>query len=797
MLIRYFHVAFRNLWRNKSFAAINITGLAVGMAITLLSMLYVVNEFSFDRFHARKDRIFRVIVKVESAAEGTQSSSIMTAGVGPSLLDEIPEVEAMVRVSSPGAGFFTSDGRNYSARSLIYADSTFFKVFSFHLIAGNPQTVLEQPFSIVLSRSMAVKMFGEPEAAMGKIIRLNDRDNYIVTGIVSDPPVNSHLRFDAVGSFVSLYQNPQLYLGWNGGWNYFTYLLLYEGASADVAESRIIPIAEKNINQSLREIGISWNFSLQSLRDVHLNSTVNWDIETRGSNTRLFLFIAVTFIILLIACINFINLTTAGALNRMKEVGIRKVSGALRKQIIFQFLAESMLVSFLALVFALVLIELFNLWLSRQVSDVLFLEHFQLYNKSFLWISVTIVFLVLTVGLAAGAYPALYMSKFKPALAVKGRVNLGRRNPAFRNVLVVFQFAIAVMLIIAALVIATQLEFLLGSDKGFDPENKIVVSLTSGQARDRAETLVNEFLRVPGIEKAGASSQIPGRGYTQNGYFPEGHDKPLMFHALDIDYNYLDALGVEIVDGRNFSKEFGQDEDAYLINQALASQLGWDDPVGMTIKRDGDHTVIGVVKDFNFSTMHDAIAPLIITMKPWQGYSFITLKSSADYEDVRDELEKKWKSVVPTEDFESFTLSQYIREAYGPEREYMSMLLFCAALTLFIAAMGLFGLAAFITRKRYREIAVRKVFGAGIQGIIFMVSTGFLRWVLLANIIAWPAAYLIMDNYFLGNFAYNAGIQFWIYLAALLFSSLIALLVIFFQVLRLGRLNPVEYIRYE
>ena len=669
MLVTYLQIAFRNLLKNKSFTLINITGLAIGMAITLLSLLYVANELSFDRFHALKDRIYRLVVKVESVAEGTETSSIMTAGIGPSLLSNIPEVEDMVRVTNPEAGFITYEGTNYNASSMVYADSSFFSIFSFPLLIGNPQNILEQPFSVVLCRSMAIKMFGNLESAPGKIVRLNDRDNYRVTGVVQDPPVNSHLRFDMVCSFVSLYHDPDLYLGWNGGWNYFTYLLLNEGASVSRVEEQIIPIAQEQINSMLSEVGVSWNFFLQELVKVHLNTNVNWDIETQGSKTRLFLFMAVTFFILLIACINFINLTTASALSRMKEVGIRKVSGAGRKQIILQFLTESMVVSFFSLVLAMILIEILYFWLSRQVSDTIFLENFELYNRSFFQLALAIVFLIITVGLLAGSYPAFNMSGFKPALAVKGRFNPGKRNPLFRNILVVFQFTISVILIIAALVIGTQLDYLLKSDKGFDPGNKVIVSLATEAARDNVEALKKEFLEIPGIERAGASSQIPGRGFTQNGYFPEGQDNPLMFHALDVDYDYLDAMGLEIIEGRNFSKEFGQDEEAFIINQALARQLRWKDPIGKTITRGVDHKVIGMVRDFNFSTMHDAIGPLVITLKPWQGYGYITLETATDIERLKNQLEGKWHIVVPNEDFDSFPLKSYIREAYGAERE--------------------------------------------------------------------------------------------------------------------------------
>ncbi|MCD4694683.1 MAG: ABC transporter permease [Bacteroidales bacterium] len=797
MLLNYLRIAFRNLWKNKSFTFINIVGLAVGMAITLLTLLYVTDELSFDRFHVKKDRIHRLIIKTESSVEGTKTSSVMTAGIGPSFLREIPEVEHMVRLSDPIKGFFTSNENNFVANSVMYADSSIFRVFSFPLLLGNPESVLIEPYTVVLTRSLAEKMFEDVNTAIGKVVRYKDKDDLRVTGIVEDPPVNSHLRFDVLISFVSLYHDPQMSLDWNGGWNYHTYLLLVEGANIKKVEEQFVPIAEENINKDQRGIGEIWSFFLQPLNKVHLNTNVDWDIDTKGSRGQLLLFIAVTFIILIIACINFINLTTAAALTRMKEVGVRKVSGATKRQIITQFLTETMLISIFALVHAIIFIEVFYLWLSQNVTDPVFLENFELYNKSFFQLAGGIIFLIISVGLIAGAYPAFYISGFKPALAVKGKIEFNKRNPIIRNLLVVFQFTISIILIICTLVIAAQLDYMLKTNKGFDPENKIVITLTSESAMDKVQILKEEFLSIPGIEQAGASSNIPGRGYTMNGYFPEGHSEPLMFHALDVDYDYLPAMGLQVVQGRNFSKEFGQDKEAYLINQALAQKLGWKNPVGKTIRRGGEHRIIGVVKNYNFSPLHKTIEPLIFTLRPWRGYSYITLNTSGITKNLKNELETKWKSVVPYEDFNSIRLATYVNDAYGGVQEYLYMLMFCSILAVFIAALGLFGLAAFTTRQRYKEIAVRKVFGAGINKIFILVSTGFIKWVVLANIIAWPLAYLIMENYFLANFAYNNGIKWWVYFAALVFSIVISSLVILVQILRLGRLNPVEYIRYE
>lgn len=797
MLVNYLRIAFRNLWKNKSFTIINIVGLAIGMAISLLALLYVTNELSFDRFHVKKDRIHRVIVKMESS-ERTLSAGIMTAGVGPSFLQEIPDVEAMVRISTSQGGFFTVSDENFDAKSVMYADSSFFKVFTFPLILGNPETVLDRAYKIVLTKSQAIRMFGNINDAMGKIIRFNDKDNLLVSGIMEDTPLNSHLRFDVLISFTSLYQDPAMTLGWNGGWQYCTYLLLHEGANVANVENQFIAIAEDNINKSQRDIGHSWNYFLQPLLKVHLNKMAEWDINTRGSITDIILFLAISFIILLIACINFINLTIAASLKRMKEVGVRKVVGATRQNIIWQFLTETMLISIIALIHAIILIEVFYLWLTWATGDTSILENFELYNKSYFQLAGVIVFLIVTVGLMAGAYPAFYMSGFNPALAVKGRIKFNNGNSITRSWGLVFQFSISIISIICTLIIATQLNYLIKTDKGFDSENKTVIQLTSESTMNKVEILKDAFLSIPGIKKAGASSGIPGRGYTSNGYFPEGLTEPMMIHVLDVDYDYLPTMGLEVVIGRNFSKDYGLDKDAYLINEALALQLGWENPIGKTIRRGIEHKVIGVVKNYNFSPLHVNIEPLIFTLKPWQGgYDYLTIQTSGKRDGLERELETKWKSIVPYEDFNSFTLTSHVKNAYNSVRGKMYMLMVCSILSILIAVLGLFGLTAFTTRQRYKEIAIRKVYGSDMKKIFNLVSSGFIKWVLLANVIAWPLAYFIMDNYFLVNFAYNTGIKWWVFVLALIFSIVISLFVILVQILRLSRLNPIDYIRYE
>ncbi len=796
MFRNYLKTAFRNLWQNRSLTFINVFGLSVAMAITLLSLIYITGEFSFDRFHKNKGRIYRVILKMESNAEGTEVSSVATAGIGPSLAEEVPEVESMVRLSYPSGGYFTVGEKNFDARYVSYADSSFFDLFSFQLLYGNPKSVLTQPYSAVLTKKFAAKLFDDPEKAMGKVIRFNNKDNLLITGIVKDPPVNSHLQFDVLISFASLYKDPQMFLDWNGGMNYFTYVLLKKGSDPVQVDKKLNALAEKYINADLRPIGVSWSLFLQPLLKIHLHSNFN-DIFTQGSMNHILILFTISMFILAIACFNFINLTTASSLRRAKEVGVRKVAGAASRSIIAQFITETMILSLIAFIFAIVLIEIFQLWAPNVVSDHLLLDRLDIYHASIFQITGVSLFILLFAGIIAGSYPAFYMARFQPSVVIKGKLGVSAAKNNVRNVLIVIQFVISVILIVCTLVIVSQRNFFLGQNPGFETKNTYAIQLGSETAMEKYEVLEAGFSSIPGVLGVGASSEIPGINLTRNGYFPEGLKEPMMIHALDVDYDYIPATGLKIVKGRNFSKEFGTDKTAYIINETLARKLNWDDPIGKTIARDGVHKVIGMVKDFHFATLQQRIEPLLITLQPWRGYDYLTVRISKDnQESIMKKIADKWKQIVPYEDFSYFSVDKYIKQGYDEERSIAMILTFCSVIALFIAGIGLFGLAAFITRQRQKEAAIRKIHGAGISDIFVLLSTGFVRWVIVANIIAWPVAWFIMDKW-LQRFAYNAGIHFWIFIIAGLFTVVLSLGIILYQVIRLGKVNPVEIIRYE
>lgn len=797
MITNYLLTAIRNLRRNLSFTIINVIGLSVAMAITVVSLLYISNEFSYDRFHVKKDRIYRVILKSESNSEGTYTSSEATAGIAPSLYEEIPEVESMLRLSNPRSCFFSFEEKNFPASNMMYADSSFFEIFSFNLLVGNKKSVLTRPYTAILTKSYAQKIFEDEKKAIGKSILLNNKDKILITGIVEDPPVQSHLQFEILISFTSLYQNPQIALDWNGGHRYFNYIILKENTEISQVEQRLSPILEKNINSFLRSFGIEWFLQFQPLKDVHLFSDFDNDIFTHGNLKFIFILLSITLFVLFIACINFINLTTAASLSRMKEVGVRKVVGATRSQIIWQFMTETIILSIVSLILAFLIIEIGQTFLPSVLKDPFLIEQIRIYNSSFWQITAVLIFVVLFVGVVAGSYPAIYMSRFQAVKVLKGHLGLSRNRPVFRSLLIVFQFTISAILILCTLIIVSQMNYLLKQDLGFNPDHKLIISLDSESSAESYEALKSEFISIAGVEDAGASSDIPGNGFTMNGYIPEGLSDPIMIHAIDIDYDYLNSMDLDVVQGRNFSKEFGTDHEAFIINQTLAKQMGWVNPIGKTISRGGDHKVIGVVKDFHYSSLHKQIEPLLITLQPWQGYNCITIKySGINEKELIQQLEDKWKKIIPNENFNYIFLKSYIHQAYTEEIGFAWILGSCSGLAVFIAAMGLFGLAAYMARQRSREMAIRKVFGAGIKKIFVLLSTDFMKWIIVANVIAIPVAYFLMDKW-LQYFIYHGGFQIWIFATTFIFCILLAALIILFQILRLQRLNPIDFIRYE
>ena len=791
MFKNYLTTAFRNLLRNKTFSLINIFGLAFGMALSILMFMYVYNELTYDNFHKNRDNIYRVILKMENKEGKADISAITNAAVGPSMVKEFPEVRNMVRFTDPVGGFFNNGEKSYKVHSVSYADSSVFSVFTFNLISGNPKTALTEPYTAVLTEKTAEKIFGD-ENPVGKTIRYNNNDSYLITGVVEDPPENSQLKFGALLSFTTLYKMKNMYLGWDGGYNYYTYIFLNKNSSPENLQKRFPDFMEEQINREYRDVGWFVTLIIEPLKDVHLYSVSDYDLPTKGSLSRLYIFASIAVFILLIACVNFINLSTARSVKRAKEVGMRKVTGATKGQLISQFLGESILISIISLIFALLLIELVQPEFNRLIS-----ANLDFFRQSNYILIFSLLAVTLFAGLIAGSFPAFYMSGFQPVAILKGYFNTMKGKPVLRNVLVTFQFFISVVLIVSTIIIIRQLDFLNSKSLGFDKDNVMLVELGSETAMKKAMVIKNQFRNVPGVTSVAASTSYPGVGLTMNGYFPEGYDNSIMIHVMDVDYDYLGLMNLKVVQGRNFSQEYGTDSTAYLINETLAKQLGWKDPVGKYISRDGKHKIIGVVKDFNFSSLHDNIGPLIITMKPWDYYYYLSVKINPESkENTIKALEKAWTGIVNNEPFSYTFLASTIVANYNKERQTARAFIYLAIISIVIACLGLYGQAAFSTEQRTKEIGIRKVFGATARNILSVLSGGFAKIILIANLIAWPVAWYFMDKWLL-TFAFHINIVWWIFAVALALSLIITAATIISQAIKASYTNPVEALKYE
>jgi putative ABC transport system permease protein len=781
----------RNLLRNPLYTLINIIGLTIGITCSLLILIFIKHEFSFDRFHDKRDNLQRIVFEMVTP-EGRTISPQMTAPVGPAMVEAFPEVVRSTRFTSREDGYFSYQEKAYREEGLFYADSSLFDMFSFELLAGDPNTALTEPYSVVLGQETAMRIFGDKDP-LGETVRWNNRDDLMVTGVVKAPPANSHLQFSSLISFSSRYEDRRYYMDWNGGMQYYHYLELVPGADDAALAEKFPDFMYENINRLYESHGVSINAFLQSIEKIHLRSGFVGEIGLTGSMANIYIYAAIAIFVLFIACINFMNLTTAMATKRAKEVGLRKVFGAARTSLVRQFLGESIVMCMIGLVIALVLIEILLPVFGSMVS-----RHLELYQWSNLDLILGIPILVLLVGMLAGSYPAFYLSAFKPVSVLKGLFKGQKSFSGVRNSLVLIQFSISIVLIICTLVIYAQLGFIRSKDLGYDQDNILILNFTSESFKQKYEQLKDALSGIPDVISSSATSQVPGEGFTSNGYQPEGLDRSIMFNKVAVDFDYIRTLGLQVTDGRAFSKDITTDREAYLINEALARQLDWTYPVGKAIYRGKrDHTVIGVVKDFHFAPVHQEIGALIFDMNPYLGYEHLLVRfRTSNLAGIISDIQQAWRKIDPNEPFEYHFMDEVFDSAYRTEQRMSSMLLYFAILAIVIACMGLFGLALFNTEQRTREIGVRKVFGSSVSGVILLISSKFSRWVLLANILAWPVAYLIVRKY-MQMYAYKINLPVWIFFLAAAGVYLLAILTISLQSYRAGITNPGDALRYE
>jgi putative ABC transport system permease protein len=805
MITNYFKIAIRNILRHKIYSIINIAGLSVGMACTILILLWVQHELSYDRYHKNADRIYRVTTDINfGSMQGAYAVSNHTAG--PTIQKNFPEVEKAVRFHPVwGRTLVEYQDKKYIEGNLLFADKSVFEIFTFPLINGDPITALEKAFSVVISQDIARKYFGE-ENPVGKVIKMTNAfhpnlgraSDFTVTGLAENVPGNSHFYFNMLVSFETIYVNNERQRHrWTGDINNYTYILLRQNSDPHQLEAKLPALVEKHYEAGLKAVGARLGLFLQPLTSIHLHSKLIGEMSADGDIAYVYMFAAVALFILFIACINYMNLSTARSASRAKEVGIRKVLGADRGKLVRQYIGESIFFSCVSLILALVLVEIF-LPFFRSFLEV------DLSAGYMAMVEIIISFLVLIVfvGFVAGCYPAFLLSSFQPAQVLKGGFKTVPGKIRLRGGLVVFQFSISIALIVGTGITYNQVRYLKNKNLGFTKAHIVVLKVLDKSIFDSIASIKEELKGHSGVVSVGTSSHLPGLYARRQVFVPEGFtvEQMQMMDSISIDADFVPTLGMQIIAGRNFIVDTFDEKGGILINETAARQFGWDNPVGKQITELSDphptKTVVGVIKDFHIRPLHGIIEPVYIENVPERfGYFFVKIRPRKISQTISF-LETKWKEVVPAYPFDYWFLDEAFEGKYKAETKLNEHFIIFSLIAIVIACLGLFGLASFTAEQRTKEIGIRKSFGASITGLILLLSKEFTKWVLIANIIAWPVAYFAM-NHWLKNFAYRINIGLGIFILAALLALVIALLTVGYQAIRAARANPIEALRYE
>jgi putative ABC transport system permease protein len=799
MLRNFVKTAIRNLWKQKWYSMLNLSGLTVGIACCVIILLFVVDELSFDNFHRNAHRLYRLNKIVTHESGAVELHAITSGLMGPTLVDEYPELEQSVRLLPWFSEvLMTVDELTLKVPDMLIADANFFEVFDFSLLRGNPNTALAEPLSLVLSKSTAERFFGD-ENPLGRTVHGFRDQLYTVTGIVEDAPENSHLQYSALISWSSTVPGVgPLDMQWLNNWRTqvnFTYLLLREGAEPAAIESQLRAIMQKHMPERVDQ----YQLYLQPFREVYLNSAdIRYTSSTlTGNRTYVYVLSCIAALILFMACINFINISTAQATTRAREVGMRKILGGGRTQLIAQFLSESMLFGFLALLAALVLVELSLPYVNVFVHKRLQLDFVNIPALLFILIAGTGL-----LGVAAGIYPAIVLSAFQPLQSIKNIARGGRNTVFARKVLVIVQFTVTTVLIIGTLAVYRQMQFVSQKNLGFDKEQLIILPIGNTDISGQFHTFKTEVLRHPGILQAAGSNSFPGESMMSFSIKPEGvsEDEQWIVPAIRVDdYDFLTTYRMEMAAGRYFSRDHGTDAtNGVVINESLAKSLGWHDAIGKRLDIEGElenGRVIGVVKDFHMRSLHHDIEPMLIYYAP--RYENLSLRiGSDDIPGTVRLLRNKWQEFESRYPFEYQFLDKKFDILYESEMRLLKILGAFTGLAVFTGCLGLLGLAGFAARQRTKEIGIRKVLGASVPIVIVLLCRDFVKPALLANLIAWPLAWYAMNSW-LQDFAYRIEIGWWVFVLAGGVALFIAMVTVSFQAIKAALANPVEALRYE
>jgi putative ABC transport system permease protein len=803
MLTNYFKIALRNILKHKGYSLINIIGLAVGMSCFVLISFLVWDEFSYDRFHERAGRIYRLTLD----AQVGEKLFLTAKSSGPlswSLRENVPGVEEATRIRVVGDHSMRFGDRSFTEYRLYLADSSLFRIFTFSVVEGDVSSFLTKPSTIVITNLTARKYFGDTPA-LGKTLIMDGNVPYMVCGVVKPFPSASHWHFN---SLVSSWPRPIDDEGYWIGNSWYTYVLLKSGVSANQAEQTFQSIVEKNVRPLLKQLfgtdweslqfkGMHYRYRFQPLTDIHLYSHLDEEIEPTGAISTVTMFIMIALLILVIACINFMNLNTARSAHRAKEIGVRKVLGSQRSQLVLLFLSEATLLTFFAMVLSMGVVELVLPSLSAFIGKQI----------SFSAMGVPVVVggglaLVLVVGLMAGSYPAFVLSSFQPVKVLKGELRSGMRSSRLRGLLVLAQFTIAIALIVGTIVIYRQLRFVQSKNLGFDKDQMLVIDNT-WLLGNKTASFKELLLKRPGVLDGAFTQNLPGSDINSGAYRPEGgvRSNLMMFRQLWADFDYLSMIGVKLREGRYFSREIATDStNAVIINQAAANALGYSQPVGRSVfgffgVGERQLRIVGVTNDFHYEPLHLPILPMVIMVS--RGYpTRIVLKVHGNIPDIRRDLANQWAAFSGGQPFTSYFLDQKLETYYQRDEAEGVLFAVLSSVGILISCLGLLGLTMFAAEQRTKELGIRKVLGASASSLTGLLTKELLGIVVLANLIAWPIAYVAMNRW-LQDFAYRVEISWWVFALAGCVALLIALLTISSQAIKAVRANPVDALKYE
>jgi putative ABC transport system permease protein len=812
MFKNYLKIAWRNLLKNKTFSFVNIIGLASGLACFILIALYVVDELSYDRFNEKAGRIYRIHGDIVFGGNPLHLA-VASDPMGSALKKDYPQVEEYVRFfNSSGSKLIKKGDQFINESNVVHADSTLFEVFTLPLIAGNPKSALNDPNTVVISESTAKKYFSTLDA-VGKTIEVDDNGStlYKVTAVMKDIPHNSHFNFDMIFSM----DNVQYQWGNFLSHNHQTYLLLKPGTDYKAFEKNfpqfinkyVVPQAAQFMNiksmDEFEKAGNKLEYSLMPLTDIHLHSDRYPELGVNGNIQYVYIFSVIALVVLLLACINFMNLSTARSAARAKEVGIRKVIGSEKKYLINQFLTESILTTFISTVLAVGIAWICMTWFNNLSAKDLQIENLlQPTYLSFLMV------LAIIVGLLAGIYPAFVLSSFNPIVVLKGKLSSGLKRSTLRNVLVIGQFTMSIFLIAATIIVFKQLNYIQTKKLGFNKDQLLVINGTGSLGSNR-DAFKNEISKLQGVKASSYAGYLPVSNSSRNDVSfstsPEMNSQnSINMQVWNIDYDYIPLMEMEMVKGRNFSRDFGTDSNATIINEATAKLLGWTDPIGKklyTYFQDQFGTqlisreVVGVVKNFHFSSMKENIGPLCFRLAD-NSWATAFKVSTTNIKPLISQIESKWKAMAPGLPFNYQFMDEAFDNMYRVEQRTGKLGLTLSIIAIVIACLGLFGLATYTAEQRIKEIGVRKVLGATLVNVVTMLSKDFILLVLIASIFAIPLAWWAM-NIWLQDFAYRISVGLWIFIAAAVISIFIALITVSFQAIKAALANPVKSLRTE